>query len=222
MPGLKKTRFFKYCLLWAAVSFFLLLGQGNERLMAGKYSPVVENETSSLENLLKAYNIESNDYNLYRAFSEKAQKEGHPGIAYLFRAVSEAINVQKENHAEAIKTMKGTPKSDLKTPVVQSTEENLQIAIKEESAKYTDLYPVFLKKAREERNKIALRTFNFSKSAAEGQFKFLTQASASLEAWEKEKRNFRVCSICGNMVTALNFSECPICFNPLDKYFQVK
>ncbi len=221
MPGLIKTRFFKYCLLWAAVAFLPVLGQGNEGLMTGKYAAVA-NETNSLENLLTAYNIESNAYNLYRAFSEKADKEGHPGVAYLFRAVLEAINVQRENHAEAIKTMKGTPKSELKTPVVKSTGENLQIAIKEESARYTDLYPVFLKKAREERNKMALRTFNFSKSAAEGQFKFFTEASTGLEAWEKEKRNFWVCSICGNMVTALNFSECPICFNPLDKYVQVK
>jgi len=222
MVSLKKMRFFKYCLLGAVVSFLLVSGQGNERLMAGKYSTAGENETSSLENLLTAYNIESNDYNLYRAFSEKAQQEGYPGIAYLFRAAAESIKVQKENHAEAIKTMKGTPKSDLKTPVVQSTEENLKTAIKEESAKYTDFYSVFLKKAREERNKTALRTFNFAKSAAEGQFKFFTQASASLEAWEKEKRNLWVCSICGNMVTEINFSECPICFNPVDKYFQVK
>jgi len=222
MRSLKKARFFKHCLFWVAVSFLLVPGQENERLMAGKYPTAVENESSSLENLLTAYNIECNDYNLYRAFSEKAQREGYPGTAYLFRAAAESIKVQRENHAEAIKTMKGTPKSDLKTPVVQSTGENLETAIKEESARYTDLYPVFLKKAREERNKIALRTFNFAKSAAEGQFKFFTQASASLETWEKEKRNFRVCSICGNLVTALNFSECPICFNPLDKYFQVK
>jgi len=42
------------------------------------------------------------------------------------------------------------------------------------------------------------------------------------EAWEKKDRTFHVCVVCGNLVTELNFDECPICFNPLDKYVQVK
>jgi rubrerythrin len=220
MSRLKGLGFIKCFVLLAAVSFFLLQG-GNEPLQAGKYTPA-EKETGTLKNLLTAYNIESNAYNLYQAFSRKAEKEGYPRTAHLFRAVLRSIQVQMENHAEAIKKMNGTPQNDLKTPVVKSTKENLQIAVKEESARNSHLYPVFLKKAREERNKIALRTFNFSKSAAGEHLKFLNEASANPEEWEKNNRNFLVCVICGHMVTALNFDECPICFNPPDKYVQVK
>jgi rubrerythrin len=213
MLRLKKVRLFNYLTLLLVLSFFLV--QGNERLRAG-------NETDTLENLLTAYNSESSTYNLYRAFSQKAEKEGALQAAYLFRAVLLSIKVQMENHAEAIKKMNGTPKSDLKTPGVKSTAENLQTAIKEESAKYNDLYPVFLSKARRERNKIAIRTFNFSKSAAAEHIDFFKDASSDLEAGEKKNRIFHVCVVCGNMVTELNFDECPICFNPPDKYVQVK
>jgi rubrerythrin len=220
MSRLIRVGFIKFFVLLAAVSFFLVQG-GNEPLQAGKVTPG-EKETNTIENLLTGYNIESNAYNIYQAFSQKAEKEGYPRIAHLFRAVLRSIKVQMENHAEAVKKMNGTPKSDLKTPMVKSTEENLQIAVKEEFGRYSHLYPAFLKKARRERNKIALRTFNFSKSAAGEHLNFFKEASAHLEGWEKKNRNFLVCIICGNMVTALTFDECPICFNPLEKYVQVK
>ncbi len=222
MSRLMRLGFIKGFILLVAVFSFLVQG-GNEPLQAGKYTPG-EKETNTLENLLTAYNIESNAYNLYQAFSQQAEKEeeGYPRTAHLFRAVLRSINVQMENHAEAIKKMDGTPENDLKTPVVKSTKENLQIAVKEEADRYNHLYPVFFKKAKEERNKIAMRTFNFSKSAAGEHLKFFNEASAHLEEWEKKNRNFLVCVICGYMVTALTFDECPICFNPLEKYVQVK
>jgi len=209
----KRVGLFYYFTLSVVLSFFLV--QGNERLRAG-------DETGTLENLLTAYNSESNTYNLYRAFSQKAEEEGAHQAAYLFRAVLRSIRVQMDNHAEAIKKLNGTPKSDLETPVVKSTAENLQTALKKESAKFNDLYPVFLTTARRERNRTAVRTFNFSKSAAAGHIEFLKEALSDPDAREKKDRTFHVCVVCGNMVTELNFDECPICFNPLDKYEQVK
>jgi len=219
MLRITRLRFFKPAILLLVVCFFFI--QGNEPVQAGKNAPA-ENEPGTLENLLTAYNSESNTYNLYQACSEKAEKEGFPRAAHLFRAVLRSIKIQMENHAQAIKKMNGTPKSDLKPPVIKTTAENLQIAIKQESYKYNNLYPSFLKKARKERNRLALRTFNFSKSAAAENLKFFNEASVNLEAWEKKERNFLVCVICGNTVTALNFDECPICFNPLEKYIAIK
>jgi rubrerythrin len=215
-----KVRAVKSWILLAAVCF--LLGPGDQWLQAGKYAAVENENTNTLENLLNAYQRESDSYTLYQAFAQKAESEGHLGVAQLFRAAMASIKVQLKNHADAIQKMKGTPKSEPKAPDVHSTLENLQSAIKDASAKVNDFYPVVLQKARAEREKIALRTFNFSKSAAAGQLEFFNEASTHLETWEKTQRNFWVCSVCGNMVTALNFTECPICFNPLDKYFQVK
>jgi len=209
----KRAGLFYYFTLSVVLSFFLV--QGNERLRAG-------DETGTLENLLTAYNDESNTYNLYRAFSQKAEEEGALQAAYLFRAILRSIRVQVDNHAEAVKKMNGTPKSDPETPGVGSTAENLKTALKKESAKFNDLYPAFITTARRERNRTAIRTFNFAKSAAAGHITFLTDALSDPEAWEKKDRTFHVCVVCGNLVTGLNFDECPICFNPLDKYVQVK
>ena len=150
MLRLSRGRFLK-SIFWTAAGFFL--GQGNQGLQAGKFAAAEQETGNTLENLLNAYQRESNSYNLYRAFSQKAEAEGHPGVAYLFRAVMASTQVQLENHADAIRKMKGTPKSEPQTPGVHSTLENLQSAIKEASVKTNNFYPVFLKKAREERER---------------------------------------------------------------------
>jgi rubrerythrin len=43
-----------------------------------------------------------------------------------------------------------------------------------------------------------------------------------LEEWKMVNVRFWVCSVCGNLVTDLNFPECPVCFNPLSKYNEIK
>jgi len=219
MVSLKRLRVFKFFMLWAVVSGFLVPGYGRPRGAA--YEPA-QDETAVLKNLLTAYNIESNTCTLYRAFSEKAGKEGYLQVALLFRAVLGSVTVQMENHADAIKEMAGTPKSDLKTPMVKATGENLQGAIKQESDKFSNVYPAFLANARQERDKMAVRTFNYSKSAAEDHLNLFKEAYADPARWEKAAKRFWVCSVCGNVVTALNFTECPVCFNPLSKYGEVK
>ncbi len=206
-------------MLWVVVSGFLVPGYG--RSLGAAYEPA-QDETDVLKNLLTAYNIESNTYTLYRAFSEKAGKEGYLQVALLFRAVLGSVTVQMENHAEAIKELAGTPKSDFKTPRVKSTGENLQEAIKQESDKFSNVYPAFLANARQERNKMATRTFNYSKSAAEDHLNLFKEVYSDLARWKKVAKRFWVCSVCGNVVTALNFTECPVCFNPLSKYGEVK
>ena len=219
MSAFTSVRFFKYCVIGMVVCFCMF--GGKPLPLAGKLA-AGENKSASLVNLLTAYLVESQTLNFYLACAEKAEAEGFPGAAYLFRGAARSEQVLQENHADAIKKMGGVLPGEIKTPPVQATGENLQTAIKQESAKYNDLYPAFLDKARQEREKAALRTFNFAKSAAGVHIEFFKQASADPGGWEKASRTFWVCSICGHLVTALNFSQCPICFNPLDKYVQVK
>ena len=220
MGHVSQRAVFKSLILLVAV--WLCIGAGNQLLQAGNAAAGAKGKATTLENLLTAYQRENNSYALYRAFSQKAESEGYTGISQLFRAAMASVNVQRENHAEAIKKMKGIPESIVKTPEVRTTRENLLRAFQDASSKYNDLYPAFLQQAREERERTALRTFNFSRSAAETHSKFFSEASAKLETWDKEERNFWVCTVCGHMVTALNFEVCPICFNPLDKYTRVK
>ncbi|KUK00360.1 MAG: Rubrerythrin, partial [Methanobacteriaceae archaeon 41_258] len=57
---------------------------------------------STLENLKEAFAGESQANRKYLAFSKKADEEGYPQIAKLFRAAAAAEAVHARNHLEAM------------------------------------------------------------------------------------------------------------------------
>ena len=85
---------------------------------------------TTLDNLQTGFNGESNAHSRYLAFAEKADQEGYGEVASLFRAAAKAEEVHAANHAAVIKKMGGTAQAKIETPVVKSTKENLEAAIK--------------------------------------------------------------------------------------------
>ena len=121
--------------------------------------------TTTLDNLQAGFNGESNAHSRYLAFAEKADQEGYGEVASLFRAAAKAEEVHAANHAAVIKKMGGTPEAKIETPVVKSTKENLEAAIKGESYERDTMYPEFLKQARAEGNRDAVQTLQLRKDS---------------------------------------------------------
>jgi rubrerythrin len=180
-----------------------------------------EVKSSTLINLLIAYNGESNASARYTAFAAKADSEGYLQVAVLFRAAAKAEEIHARNHAEVIKRMKGEPKVEIATPEVKSTRENLEAALKGETYEKDTMYPDFLKLAREDKNSDAVRSLNFAKNVEAEHAKFYAEALADLDAWKTVTKEFYVCTICGNTVTKLDFEKCSICFNPKEKFIKI-
>ena len=89
------------------------------------------------QNLRDAFAGESQANRKYLAFAQKADKEGYPRTARLFRAAAAAETVHAHAH---LRTLKG----------VGSTVDNLKEAIAGETHEYTDMYPGMAKTARDE------------------------------------------------------------------------
>ena len=177
---------------------------------------------TTLENLQTAFNGESNAHARYLAFSEKANQEGYGEVASLFRAAAKAEEVHAANHAVVIKKLGGTPEAKIETPVVGSTKENLAAAIKGESYERDTMYPEFLKQVRAEGNRDAVQTFNYAKTAESEHAKLYSQALNDLPKLKGSKsKDFFVCTVCGYTTTQMDFSKCPSCFSPKDKYEKV-
>ena len=176
---------------------------------------------STLENLQAAFDGESNAAAKYEAYSKKADEEGYKGVGSLFRAASYAEKVHADNHAAVIKKMGAEPKANVKVPEPKSTKENLADALKGESYERDTMYPEFIAKARTDRNRDAIRTFNFAKSAEAEHAKFYKAAMDNLDDW-KDARDFYVCSVCGNTVLKIDFDKCPVCFEPKSAYKEIK
>jgi len=178
--------------------------------------------TKTLDNLQAGLNGESNAHARYLAFAEKADQEGYGEVASLFRAAAKAEEVHAANHAAVIKMMGGTPQAKIETPVVKSTKENLEAAIKGESYERDTMYPEFLKQARVEGNRDAVQTFNYAKTAEGEHAKLYSEALNNLPKLKGSKANdYFVCMVCGYTTTKLDFSKCPSCFTHKDRYEKV-
>ncbi len=183
--------------------------------------PAVATPNKTLENLNAAYNGESNAHARYLAFAQKADEEGYGQAASLFRAASAAEKIHLENHAKVITAMGGTPKADIVPPVVKSTKENVEAALQGESYERDTMYPGFMAEAQAAGNKDAFRTFNLAKSVEAEHAKLYKEALDNLEQWKGGKKDFYVCAVCGNTVTALDFANCPICNNPKEQFNKI-
>ncbi len=102
--------------------------------------------TKTEENLKEAFAAESKANRRYLYFAQKADIEGYPDTAALFRSVAEGETGHAFGHFDFL--------SEVGDPVtgepVGSTEDNLKSAVVGEVYEYSEMYPGFSKTAREE------------------------------------------------------------------------
>ncbi|MEG6523539.1 rubrerythrin family protein [Desulfotomaculum sp. 1211_IL3151] len=151
---------------------------------------------STENNLKAAFAGESQANRKYSAFAAKAEQEGYPGVAKLFRAASEA---------EAIHAL-----SELKAlGGVKTTAENLKEAIEGETYEFTEMYPDFIKTAETEENNLAKRSFHLANEAEKVHADLYKEALALLES--KENVDYYLCPVCGYIHKHNAPEKCPIC-----------
>lgn len=176
---------------------------------------------TTLENMQAAFNGESNAHARYAAFAEKADAEGYGAVASLFRAASRAEAIHAGNHAEVIKKLGGKPTATIEKPEVKTTAENLAAAIAGETYERDTMYPVFLKRARADGEKKAMRSLNFAKKAEAEHAALYQSALDDLEGWKIASRTFYVCPTCGKTVTTLDFAKCGVCYTKKEEFITV-
>lgn len=198
-------------LLFAAAQILLLFLSG-----AAKSAPL------SLVNLQEAYAGERNADARYLAFAQRANVEGYGGIASLFRAAARAEEIHAANHASVIQEMGVVPHSNIETPQVRSTRENLEVAIKGESYERDTMYPDFLEQARGDRLSSAVRSLNLAKTAEAEHAKLFEEALSKIDRLKGTTvAYFLVCPICGFTVRNLDFEKCPSCLTSKEAFEQV-
>ncbi len=165
---------------------------------------------STTENLKEAFAGESQANRKYLAYAKKAEKDGYPQVARLFRAAAEAETVHAHAHFRVLGGAAGTG-------------ENLKDAIAGESFEFRDMYPKFLKEAEAENNKPAVFSFKYALAVEEIHHGLYSDALKAVEAGKDlpESRIF-VCSVCGNTVYGAPPDVCPICSNKKEAFFEVK
>ncbi len=102
--------------------------------------------TQTHENLKEAFAGESQANRRYLYFAQKADVEGYPDVAALFRSVAEGETGHAFGHFDFLAEV-GDPATG---EPVGTTAENLKSAIAGETYEYTEMYPGFARTARDE------------------------------------------------------------------------
>ncbi len=130
------------------------------------------------KNLKDAFAGESQANRKYLAFAQKAQTEGYPQVAKLFRAAAEAETVHAHTH---LRTLKG----------VKSTLENLKEAHGGETYEFQSMYPPMIAEAKAEGNEAAVRTFTYANEVEKVHAALYQKA---IDTWEKPRRTWTTTS----------------------------
>jgi rubrerythrin len=104
------------------------------------------NGTKTHENLKTAFAGESQANRRYLYFAQKADVEGHPDVAALFRSVAEGETGHAFGHFDFLSEV-GDPVTGVP---VGATSDNLKSAVEGETYEYTEMYPGFARTARDE------------------------------------------------------------------------
>jgi rubrerythrin len=165
---------------------------------------------ASNDNLQAAFAGESQANRMYLAFAKKAEEDGYPGIAKLFRATAEAETVHAHSHFRVLGKIQGTA-------------ENLESAIAGEAHEYKEMYPEFVAEAEKEGNQQAAFSFKHAMAVEEIHHGFYSEALESLKAGKDiPDTTISICPVCGNTVKGGLPDKCPICGVPGERFFEVK
>jgi rubrerythrin len=164
---------------------------------------------SNTENNLKeAFAGESQANQKYRAFAKKAEKDGFPNIAKLFKTTAEAERIHAEGHLSALDG-------------IGSTIENLKAAIAGETYEYTEMYPPMSENAVAENHK-AKRMFGYALKVEEVHAKLYKLAlEAAEQGKDLEEMEIYLCPVCGNIEFGKPQENCPVCGTLASKYVKV-
>jgi rubrerythrin len=148
------------------------------------------------KNLQEAFAGESQANRKYLAFAKKAETEGHPQVAKLFRAAAEAETVHAHAHLRALGG-------------IGSTEANLREAIGGETHEFTEMYPQMIREATSEGFDNALRSFTFANAVEKVHADLYRKALESLG--KNVAVDYYVCQVCGNTIEGAPEGPCEVC-----------
>lgn len=159
------------------------------------------------DDLKAAFAGESQANRRYLAFAKRADEEGYPQVARLFRAAAAAETYHAHNHLRALGEIK-------------STAENLNSAIAGEHYEATEMYPAFVKDAEAEQAKRALTSFKWALEVEKIHEALYTRALETLGK-EGEAFDYYVCPFCGYTHEGPLDGKCPVCGTPGERFERI-
>ena len=153
----------------------------------------------------KAYVGEAKAALRLKIFAEKADEDGYPQIAKLFRAIAFSEEVHGTRSLRMLKEIK-------------STEENLQASFDSETNVAELVYDEFIKLAVEADNQSAGLIFSQARDVEEIHGKLYKEAMNHM--LEERETTYYICKVCGFISDGVLPEECPVCAAKKDQFVE--
>jgi rubrerythrin len=157
-------------------------------------------------NLEAAFAGESQAHMKYKIFADKAEEEGFPEVARLFRAISFAEQVHATNHFKQLQS-------------IGTTVENLKEAAGGENYENTEMYPAFNAVAKLQEEKGAMLSIHYALEAEKihevmyGDAKKLVTNGQDIA-----EQPIYICPVCGYTAIGEPPEKCPVSKTPKEKF----
>jgi rubrerythrin len=170
--------------------------------------------------LRSAFAGESQAHMRYLIYGDRAEKEGFPNVARLFRAIAFAEQVHATNHFQQLREAKGAALTVAGAGFgLGPSADNLDVAIEGEEFEVAEMYPVYKAAADFQGEKGAVRSFDWAWQAEQIHAAMYKEAKAAVLAGrDYEVGPVYICSVCGHTVTGQAPDRCPVCNAVREKY----
>ncbi len=156
-------------------------------------------------NLRTAFAGESQAHIRYLIFADRAEREGKPHVARLFRAISFAEQIHATKHYRTLGE-------------IQDTSQNLQAAINGETYEVEEMYPAFKAVAELQGEKQAVQATDWALQVEKVHAGMYTQAKQAVDSGtDVAVGDVYICEVCGHTTEMLP-DKCPICGAAKERY----
>lgn len=158
------------------------------------------------KNLEEAFVAEAKACFRLKAFAERADEEGYPAVARLFRAVSEAEGIHAASHFALLDR-------------VGETQENLQVSFEKETFVNEVAYPQMLKEAWAEEETEAVWLLTRARNVEERHARLYRTALSRMTV--DTPPVYYLCGRCGWISEEVAPDSCPNCNGPREDHRRV-
>lgn len=157
------------------------------------------------ENVLTAFIGEAKAHFRLLAFADKAEEEGVPQIAALFRAIADAERVHATRMLNLVRDL-----------VVKDTDSNLESSFQREKTISENAYPDFIKDAQDDGEEAAALAFSHARDAEAFHAKLYERAI--YQVIKDNASEYHICQVCGYVTDKRLPGKCPICGAAREKF----
>lgn len=167
-------------------------------------------------NLRSSFGGESMAHMRYKVWADKAEQDGMPNVARLFKATSHSEHVHAWNHFSRLREAPGEALVIAgATFGVGTTVENLTAAATGEGFEIEEMYPAYIQVAELQGERAAARSMKNALLAEEVHKGLFTKALESIaDGADAVLGTVQVCDMCGFTLEGDAPDECPVCGAP--------